>query len=264
MDCRLIIALCLSFILSGQAKSASPSGQDFTRLSYVTEEFPPYNYRHNGELKGIAVELLLAAAREAGYSMRSQDIKCNSWARSYNLALNVQGYVLFSTARTLEREALFKWAGPIVPNIEVILVALRERHLRIAMDSELNSYRIGVIRSDAGQQYVIRVGVDPDKLVVTHKPKLLARQLLNRRIDLWATTASVFDTLEKLGLERNKFEVVYSLGASAPYYALNKKTPDQLVASFQRAIDKVKDSDEYQLILSDYGHPLAGKSKGAP
>ncbi|WP_407644451.1 transporter substrate-binding domain-containing protein [Dongshaea marina] len=74
----------------------------------------PNNFVEKGELKGAAVELLLAASKQAGSPVSKADIKVYPWARAYNDALKGPNKVVFATTRTKEREKLFKWAGPIV------------------------------------------------------------------------------------------------------------------------------------------------------
>ena len=48
---------------------------DLTKLEYITETYPPYNYKDEGKLKGIAVELLEAATKAAGHPVKNSDIK---------------------------------------------------------------------------------------------------------------------------------------------------------------------------------------------
>ena len=45
------------------------------------------------------------------------------WARAYTYGLEKPQHCVFSTSRTAEREALFKWVGP-VSQIDWVLYAL--------------------------------------------------------------------------------------------------------------------------------------------
>ena len=91
-----------------------------TPLVLLTENFPPYNMAKNGKnfaqdanIEGIAVDILRETFKRAdiAYSMTLRF----PWERIYNLALNNPGYGVFVTARVPEREALFKWVGPLGP-----------------------------------------------------------------------------------------------------------------------------------------------------
>ena len=69
------------------------------------------------------------------------------WPRAYN-QLNVQpDTVLFSTARTKEREPLFKWACPIARS-PIVLIALKESRIRLSSLQDASRYRIAAILDD--------------------------------------------------------------------------------------------------------------------
>ncbi|WP_108651964.1 substrate-binding periplasmic protein [Dongshaea marina] len=228
--------------------------QDFTKLTYVTEDYPPGNYVEGGELKGIAVDLLLAAARFAGFEMDRGHIEVYSWARSYRLALNIPGYVVFSTSRTPEREHLFQWAGPIINTSQAGLMALKSRKIVIDSKEQLKKYRFGVLRGDVNEQLLKKLGVSSLQMVLSNEPQLLAKMLLRGRVDLWAfEPSSAREVLEKMKIHNPGVEQVYRLGDNVVYYAFHKDTPRSLVQSLQRALDGVKTTDEYRQILLRYG-----------
>ena len=79
-------------------------------LELATEEDAPHNMEKNGKVVGIATEKLEMAFQRVGASQR---IELMPWARAYQSALNLPGHCAFSAARTSEREALFKWIGPV-------------------------------------------------------------------------------------------------------------------------------------------------------
>src|SRR3990167_1547874 len=79
-------------------------------LELATEEDAPHNMEKNGKVVGIASEKLEMAFQRVGASQR---IELMPWARAYQSALNLPGHCAFSAARTSEREALFKWIGPV-------------------------------------------------------------------------------------------------------------------------------------------------------
>ena len=108
--------------------ASSAFAADTARYSMVllTENFPPYNMAKNGKnfaqnenLEGIAVDILRETFNRAGISY-SMTLRF-PWERIYNLALENPGYGVFVTARIPEREALFKWVGPLGPDDWVLL-----------------------------------------------------------------------------------------------------------------------------------------------
>ena len=70
---------------------------------------------------------------------------------------------LFSTTRTVDREQLFKWVGPIAVN-RVVLIAAKERNLKINSVAELENYGIGVVGDDVAEQFLLNAGVPKENL----------------------------------------------------------------------------------------------------
>ena len=79
------------------------------KLLVITEDFPPFNYYEGRELKGFAVEIVKTIQTRLGIS---NEIKVYPWARGYHFLKTRKNTVLFSTARSKEREDLFIWVGP--------------------------------------------------------------------------------------------------------------------------------------------------------
>lgn len=123
-----------------------------TSLVLLTENFPPYNMAKNGKnfaqdqnLEGIAVDVLRATFARAGipYSMTLRF----PWERIYNLALEKPGFGVFVTARVPEREALFKWVGPIGPD-DWVLLARADSPISLTSLEQARPYRIGAYKED--------------------------------------------------------------------------------------------------------------------
>ena len=77
----------------------------------VTEEWAPYNYEENGQLTGMATEIVRAIMARTGNDF---EIVLRPSMRSTLMLQNRPKTIMFSMFRTPEREALYKWVGPIV------------------------------------------------------------------------------------------------------------------------------------------------------
>ena len=122
---RLIIALFLS--LFTLCTSLDASGQDLPEFQIMTEDWIPYQYEENNQLKGIAVDLLVLMLDRAGSSQGRQAIKLYPWARGYSILQSRENTILFSTTRIPERENLFKWVGPIFQNATFLIAKKSKR-----------------------------------------------------------------------------------------------------------------------------------------
>ncbi|HJV80760.1 substrate-binding periplasmic protein [Noviherbaspirillum sp.] len=231
------------------------SAQTLDDLTYITEDYPPFNFERDGKRQGIAVDVLAEMLAQAGAKKTRADIRVWPWARGYETALNEKNTVLFSTTRTEAREKLFKWVGPIMPS-RIVLVAKKRKGIKIASIDDLKAanYRIGVVREDVGEKLLDDLGVPKDKTFQANSGMSLAKMLQADRIDMWAYGDQVILwNLKELGYPTRDYEEVYTLNESLHYYfALNKETDDRLVARLQAALDQVKAKGRLSAIVARY------------
>lgn len=224
-------------------------------LTFITEDYPPFNFERDGRRQGIAVDLLTEMLALAGAKKSRADIKVWPWARGYETAQKERNTVLFSTTRTEAREHLFKWVGPIMPS-RIVLVAKKAHRIRLASAEEINrsGYRVGVVREDIGGQLLAKMGVEKERLVLANSGISLAKMLQADRIDLWAYGAPVIMwNLKELGFSASEYEEVFTLTESQHYYfAVNKATDDAVVAKLQMALEHIKASGKFNEIVARY------------
>ncbi|SDM26990.1 polar amino acid transport system substrate-binding protein [Franzmannia pantelleriensis] len=234
MIARLILALCLILPLT--------SALALERLTFITEEYPPYNYRHDGRLEGIAIEVLEALFEATDTPLDRDAVRYFPWARGYDIALTEPDTVLFSTTRTEQREALFQWVGPIARD-SVTLLARRDSGIRLDDLDALaaQDYRIAVIREDIGAQRLIEGGVSDDQLRPAISNLSALKMLEHGRVDLWAYSQNVaFWLMEQHDIDTRYFEPVYTLSESDLYFAVHRDTDSALVEAMQTALDALE------------------------
>lgn len=228
-------------------------------LTYITEQFPPYNFEKDGKLQGIGVDLLEMAWERMGESSLNRSvIGLLPWAEGYKMALNEENAVIFSTARLPQREQLFKWAGPIGP-IRNVLLAKKDKNISITAPDDLKKYKIMAVEDDSAVQMLLDRGAKLDDLILEKTSKQAIEMLQNESVDAWAygDTAGLW-LIQESGLNAGDYGVAYVLGETDYYYAFNKGIPDSLVQSFQQVLDQIKgdkDKDgvsDYDRIISKY------------
>jgi polar amino acid transport system substrate-binding protein len=234
---------------------------------YITEQFPPFNYQEDGTLQGISVDLLEKMLGHVNTTLNSSEIKLLPWDQGYQMALQDNNTVIFSTGRIPEREALFKWVGPI-SSIKVVLFALDEKHIKINSPGDLRALKIGVVKDSAEGPLVIKAGANPSNLVERNNTTELIDMLKAGTIDAWAYPDLVGVWLaDKAGLNASEYEVVYQLTKETPlYYAFNKNTSDSTIKVFQEALNQTKKGKEtdgisdFEKVLYRYLPVLYGRS----
>ena len=79
-------------------------------ITLITEEWPPYNYVEKGHLSGVSVRIVRALQQELG---RSDPIRLYPSMRASKMLQTQTRTMMFSMFRTPQREASYKWIGPI-------------------------------------------------------------------------------------------------------------------------------------------------------
>ena len=244
---RAVSATALLFLALAPAAAAGAGG-----LTLLTEENAPFNFTENGAVRGIAVDLIVATLKEAGREASPAEIRVEPWARAYDAAQSQPGTVLFSMARTQEREGLFSWVGPIY-KAQIGLVARSSRNIRVAGPADLAGYTIATVRDGAPEQLLVKAGVPEQALDRGNGIEANLRKLLAGRVDLVAfNVPAIRYNLARLGADPADFPVVYVLKELDLHYAFHRGTDPALLRSVQAALDRVKASGTYEAIVRRY------------
>ncbi|HEY6610670.1 MAG TPA: ABC transporter substrate-binding protein [Pseudomonas sp.] len=230
--------LLFALLLGSSAASAElPAGY---RINLLTENFPPFNMATNGrnfardaKIEGLSTELVREMFRRAGldYSLTLHF----PWDRIYRQALETPGYGLFSTSRLPEREALFKWVGPIA-QYDSVLVAAPGRRFELSSLDQARAYRIGAYKNAAVSQHLQSQKITA---IDTLSDQGNIDKLLRGQIDLWATSSPVWQHHARAAAAEGLHEVL-SFHSDPLYLALHKDTPDEVVQRLQRALDELR------------------------
>ncbi|WP_068827439.1 substrate-binding periplasmic protein [Pseudomonas sp. BMS12] len=239
---RLLAALLLAGISIARADS----------LVLLTENLPPFNMALNGGnfardegVGGISSDSLRLVCQRAG--VECQQILRFPWQRVYDQALAEPGYGLFSVARTVEREGLFKWVGPIASE-DWVLLARADSPLVLASLEDARKYRLGGYQGDAPSQKLVDGGLEVQlSLYDRENPERLAKG----QIDLWVTSAVAGQYLARQQGYKD-FRVALTFGRGDLYLALNKETPDALVERLRQALEQLRSEGALEAVAQKY------------
>ncbi len=233
---RLLLVLAATSLLFTSLVRA----EERESLVLLTENFPPYNMAEGGsnyakdeKISGIAVELVREMFKRAGvdYSLTLRF----PWERIYKTALEKPGYGVFCTARLPERENDFKWVGPLGPD-DWVMLARADSTISLSSLEDAKAYRVGAYKGDAISEHLNKQGVEP---ISSLRDQENPQKLMKGDIDLWATGDPAGRYLAKqqgiTGLKN-----VLRFDSAQLYLALNKATPDALVAKLQAALDSMR------------------------
>ena len=250
MHKRLLFALAGAIF--GLAVGAHAELAPDYRVVLLTENFPPYNMASNGKnfaqednLDGIAVDIVREMFKRAGidYSMTLRF----PWERIYKLALEKPGYGVFVTARLPEREALFKWVGPIGPD-DWVLLGRGDSNISLTSLEQAKQYKVGAYKGDAIAEHLVEQGLQP---LTVLRDQQNAKKLMTGQIDLWATGDPAGRYLAKQeGVSGLK--TILRFDSAELYLALNKDVPDEVVQKLQVELERMRSEGLVDDILSRY------------
>jgi polar amino acid transport system substrate-binding protein len=231
----IVLFALLAAVLPGLALSQP--------LEVMTEELPPFNFTQNGAIEGITADTLLYILEKAGNPIDRSTIKVMPWPRAYEAVQQKPGTVLFSMARTEQRENMFKWVGPIY-EAKIGLIGAKSKNIKIESAADLNNYRIGTIREGAPEQLLVSAGGDITKFDRDTRPELQVKKLNADRIDLFSFNLPTAQYLMKAeGMNPGDYDTVYTLKVAQLHIAFHKDTDDALIAKLQKALEEMKTPD---------------------
>lgn len=257
----LIFSILVAFLIGCPLTMA----QSIDDLTLMTEYFPPFNYKEDHELKGISVDIMERMLEMSGSHLTRDDIHLLPWARAYRNILERPHTVLFLMNRNKAREKLFKWVGPVIPAMYV-LIAKKDRGIRIKTLEDLKKYRIGVVSKDLSEQLLREIGIHEQNIDRVASGEVNLMKLNRGRIDLWNYEASVAKwIISKSGFRMEDYEVAYVLKTElSSHYAFHRDTSDEIIERFQQALDKLKEKgpgeaeSEYDLIIKRHINNASG------
>lgn len=222
-----------------------------SQIQLLTEDWSPYQIKTNGVPSGISYDIVKEMQKIVGDTKK---IKFYPWNRGYNMTLTKDHYALFSTARTKERENLFKWVGPLT-NLNLVFYKLKSNtKIYNTLEDAKNAKAIAVTKNDASEQILSGLGFTNLNVKTGGASQINITKLLKGKVELWPSGYySGQYRIKQLGVQD---KVVIT---KAPAYltmplsiAFSKNTPDEVIVKWQKALDELKSNGIYDKILSKY------------
>lgn len=188
---RTLLNVSLSLIASLMVTSVHAHA-----VNLVTENYPPFTYANsvNGDAEGVSVAEVREVMRRA---KENYSVQVFPWSRALQTVQTDRDSCVFLTARTPEREAKFKWVGPLMHNNMMVFGRADDPNRPHSLDG-MRSKVIGTKRADANSEFLLAHGftIEPANVDMLNPRKLLAK-----RFDYWATSEAMGeDILKKQGL----------------------------------------------------------------
>ncbi|MDD5312834.1 MAG: transporter substrate-binding domain-containing protein [Dehalococcoidia bacterium] len=225
-------------------------------LRVITEAYPPYNFvDKNGNVTGQSVEIVRAMLQKLNITA---SIEVMPLSDGLNLAQKGPSTTVFSINRTPQREALFKWVGPI-GDYKQVFYARKISSLYVkTLDDARAAGKIGVYKGDAGNQFLVSQGFANLDESPTDVEAL--KKLMDNRVQLWlGNKGGLAVTAKEAGISTDELvEFPVVVIQADMYIALSRDIPDGTVTTWQKTLDALKQEKDadgrtaYDKILAKY------------
>ena len=249
--------LFATFALAAATGAACAGARsDYPSLYLTTETSAPSSMQdREGRVIGIATDKVRAAFERAAVPYT---IDLLPWKRAYAAARTRPDACVYSTTRTPERQALFKWIGP-TDSAEWVFMARAGSGIKLRTLEDARPYRIGTYNGDARDGYLrsrgFRVDAAPTDLTNPHK-------LLLGRIDLWAAALRAGSpVLEQNGWSESIVPVLVFRRIDL-FLACNRAVPDAVVRRLNGAFASLERDGTMRRIersYDDWNGPAGGR-----
>lgn len=218
-------ATLLAFLFSASAASAAP-------LRIIAEHAPPASMIEGGIVTGRETDKVREMMARTGTDFH---LELLPWKRAYMLAQNEATTCVYPTARTPEREHLFKWVGP-TDEADWELWGRADHPFTLRTLEDARKLRIGTYNGDARDDFLRSRGfiVEPVTNDLVNPQKLLMG-----RIDLWAVGRRALAPMNQFEWS-DKIVPLLVFNRVKIHLACNLAVPDAVIARLNAALEEMR------------------------
>jgi polar amino acid transport system substrate-binding protein len=218
-------------------------------LSLYCEADRPLQFLDDqGKLTGMTVEIVKEIQRRVN---NDDPIQVVPWSRGIDKINNNSNTLLFSMARTPERESLYQWIGPIMANVYG-LYAKADSTLEInSIEDAKKIPLIGVYRGDIRDQNLTRLGFNNLDRASSNISSF--KKLMMGRISVYTDSRlGVQSSAQTAGYSASDVKLVFELFKSELYIAASKNTDPSVIKKWNAALESMKKDKTFFKIQQKY------------
>lgn len=227
-------------VLAGLLCAAGMQVQAQEKIQAVTEEFAPFNYTENGKVAGYSTQVVEEMFRRAGVAY---ELHSYPWSRAYKLAQTLPNVVIFTLARTPEREKEFQWIGVLAKRRLYLYKLASRQDIKVDNIEGARKYWVAVNRDDAAEKLLLGFGFSYEKnLDLSPSDDASLNKLLAGRIDFITGSDYTIDyLLQKNGVPTGRLKRLLPLVDQGEYFvAASKNTPQAMVQRLRAAFEQME------------------------
>ena len=232
--CRILSALLTLLVTSIPLGAA-----ELPAIKVVTEESFPINYTADSEQKmtGFATDYLLTVLNMADVNYT---INSYTWERSFKIASEEPNVLIYSMARTPEREENFHWLFEIM-TLQYSLYGVQSRRQHFQGAQDFREYQIALTAGSASLKYLREDGYN--NIVVAKDYEHLDNLIKHDRVDFVASSKLALTSfMKKYGYHKDTFSPYKELNYVDIdlYYAMSIETDVRVVDRLRALLNQQK------------------------
>lgn len=219
-------------------------------LRILTTEYLPYSYEEFSSAKGFSVDIVKALLAHTEIETK---IEVLPWARSYNISLERPNTLIFSIARTPEREAFFHWIGKLFHMKTYFYIAADREDIHIRSLDDARNYVVSGVISGAPSRWLEAQGVQMFNSTGLYDSRI--KMLINHRIDVLLSDPMSMESemqLAKLDVGLVKPILYLPEPSYDLYLAFSKGTQRHYIEALTDAYNKLVASGEYERLTQPF------------
>ncbi|TMP26816.1 amino acid ABC transporter substrate-binding protein [Pseudoalteromonas rubra] len=222
------------------------SFHSWAKFTVVTELSPPNQTWVNDQVAGISTELVKAILDTAELE---GDFYMYPWARALSTAKDKPNTLIYSMAKTPQREALFHWIGPVALFNLGFVTNQPPQKVHIESLTDAKQYRLAVQREDVAAQVLQTLGFE---FIETADIQQSYHLLAANKVDLVVDDPRYVSAIEQaMNLPDNHFRYVLDIEPLSVrgYLAVSLATDPELVVRLRTAYQQLIDTPLYRKAL---------------
>ncbi|QTH71399.1 substrate-binding periplasmic protein [Pseudoalteromonas xiamenensis] len=230
---RANLFIMLSIFFMCPASAVQP------KINWYTEDYPPFNYMHEGQIEGISIKVLRAMYKQLDWTFDEEDILLMPWARVYKTLEDSPNACVFSITYTEERARQFNFIGPMIHNT-VSLIGHKESDYSDVDLKNIPGLKVGVVKNDIGHQLLVKEGFHEYQFVYLKTGYELVRMLKLKRVDLiaYGDVIARFQ-FSRAHIDPNNYKIIAPLYQSFLGMACNKAVDDEVIKTLNQTLVEV-------------------------
>jgi len=250
----LIVSLFLTFLLAltgcgaSQSEGTSGSGKGVKTLKVATDAaYAPFESLENGKIVGFDVDLVNAAAKEAGYKANVVNV---GWDPLFvEIKEKKSDLAVSAITITDDRKQTYDFSVPYYLSTNEILVP---ENSTISSGADLKGKTVAVQNATTGQEVAESIlGKNSPHIKKFKNNNLAIMELLNGGADAVIADNGVVDTYVKNNPDK-KLKIIKDDSFPMEFYGLMFPKGSDLKADFDKAIQKLMDNGKYTEIYKKW------------